>query len=277
MRRLLLTLGCACLLSVLVNGQTATKPAPKPPAPAAQSPISGPNAEVVELVKKGISEATVLSFVKNYNGKFNASAKDILALHNAGVSDAVIDAMVAKNEAPAAQPAPVPPAPPPVGVVPAAATSEEYVMLRASQKETRLNSVLGDTSTTYAVVTMLVFLDFPGLKADLRITDPRPVLVVRINKSPRGRVFLVRCKSNEGDNNRSVKVGKAGPFGAKSWNSPDGDWTVEFDTKELPGNTWEITPKRDLAPGEYGLLFRGGFFGGLAVAQGELFDFGVDR
>lgn len=52
--------------------------------------------------------------------------------------------------------------------------------------------------------------------------------------------------------------------------------TAECDVQEVEPGVWQMTPKADLKPGEYGLLFRGGFLGTLAATQGELFDFGVD-
>lgn len=87
---------------------------------------------------------------------------------------------------------------------------------------------------------------------------------------------MVKCERDEDDGVRSVKVGKAGLFGMKSWNSPDKDWTVEYEINESQPGVWEIVPRSDLGPGEYGLLFRGGFAGVLGPTQAELFDFGVD-
>jgi hypothetical protein len=78
MRRVVLAIGCACLLSTLTNGQTVTKPQQKPTLETAAPQTTGPNAEVVDLVQKGVKEETILGFVKNYNGKFNTSAKDLL-------------------------------------------------------------------------------------------------------------------------------------------------------------------------------------------------------
>ena len=153
---------------------------------------------------------------------------------------------------------------------------DEGVVLRGAKGEVKLQSVQGDISFTWVYVTTLMFLDFPGLKADIKITDPRPTIVVRNNKSPRGRVFLVKCASNEKDNDRSVKVGRTKLFSQKSWGTPDKDWMIDFDIKELPNNTWELTPRENLKPGEYGVLFRGGFYGLLGGTQGELFDFSVE-
>lgn len=250
-------------------------------APAAEAPLT--NADVVKLCKLDLGDEVVIAKINQANAvDFKLDTDSLVALKQEGASKDVIAAMLKRTSAP--QPQSGPAAGPArgygasPGAIPAGASNpgDEGVLLRTAQGETRLQSVQGDISTTWAYVTMLTFLDFPGLRADVRITDRRPTIVVRSNKSPRGRIFLVKCESNKKDNDRSVKVGKARVFSQKSWSTPDSDWTVDFDTKEISDTTWEITPKKDLKPGEYGVLFRGGFYGMLGATQGELFDFGVE-
>jgi len=251
------------------------------PAVATEAPLT--NAEVAKLCKLGLGDQVVIAKINQAKAvDFKLDTVNLVALKQDGVSKDVITAMLNRSTAPQAQRGP---ATGPArgsggspGALPAGVSNagDEGVLLRTAQGELRLQSVQGDLSTTWAYVAMLTFLDFPGLRADARITDRKPTVVVRSSKSPKGRVFLVKCKSNKKDNDRSVKVGRARVFSQKSWSTPDSDWTVEFDTKELPDNTWEITPKQDLKPGEYGVLFRGGFYGILGGTQGELFDFGVD-
>lgn len=236
-----------------------------------EAPLS--NADVVKLSKLGLGDDLVLAKINQARKvDFALDTDSLVKLKEQGVSGSVIQAMLKRASPPLPEPLP---APSTVAAGGAAAT-EEGVWLRTSQDEVRLESVQGDFSTTYAVVTVLMFLDFPGLQAELRINDPRPALSVRISKNPRGRVFLVKCESNKKDNNRSVKVGKSSPFGMKSWSSPDGDWTIEFESREVAPGQWELKPKQDLPKGEYGLLFRGGFAGTLGAERAELYDFGVD-
>ncbi len=243
------------------------------------------NDDVVKLSKAGLGDDVVIAKINQApQVDFKLDTDSLIALNQQGVSKAVIEAMLRKATAPAA--AGSPQAPPtstgPFGApggAPASASfqtqDEEEVILRTADKTFKLQSVQGDLSTVYAFAVYLLFLDFPGLQADVRIADRRPTIVVRSKKSPRGRVFLVRAKQDKDDNVRSVKVGKAGLFGAKSWNSPDSDWVVACDVKDLGNGTWELVPKGDLTPGEYGVLFRGGITGTLGQAA-ELYDFGVD-
>ena len=261
--------------------------APVPVTPSAQPPgaTEAPltNADVVKLCKLDLGDQVVIAKINQAKAvDFKLDTDSLVALKQDGVSKDVITAMLNRATAPQVQSGPTTGPARGAGGSPGALPAglpnagDEGVLLRTSEREIRLQSVQGDLSTTWAYVAMLTFLDFPGLRADLRITDRRPTVLVRSSKSPKGRVFLVKCESNKKDNDRSVKVGRARLFSQKTWSTPDSDWTVAFDTKELSDSTWEITPKQDLKPGEYGVLFRGGFYGILGGSQGELFDFGVD-
>ncbi|MGZ4732300.1 MAG: hypothetical protein ACXVZH_09170 [Terriglobales bacterium] len=86
--------------------QTAARPNPAPKTP----PLS--NADVVKMVKGGLQESTILSVIATTDCDFDVSVDGLLALKEAGVSDKVMDAMLAaaaRKRAPAAAPAPVMP------------------------------------------------------------------------------------------------------------------------------------------------------------------------
>lgn len=255
-----------CVASVLVAQQATSSKEP---------PLT--NQDVVKLCKLGLGDEVVIAKINQApEVQFQLDVDSLANLKQQGVSKAVIEAMLKRASAPASAPSPAPAAGGTGGAGTLPSVGEEGVWLKTSQGEIRLSSVLGDASVTSVVVAALVFLDFPGLKAEVRISDRRPQIVVKSSKNPRGRIFLVRADIDEDDNVRSVKIGRASMFGVKSWTSPDKDWTVECDVAEIKPGTWELTPKTDLKPGEYGLLFRAGFGGQLAPNQGELFDFGVD-
>lgn len=234
---------------------------------------------MVKLCKLDLGDEVVIA--KIYQAKevnFRLDTDSLVKLKEQGVSKAVIEAMLKRSsgagQVPAVGSQPMPGAGGAAGVP---STVEQGVVLRTKDGEIPLHSVAGDYSTTYAFVTMLVFLDFPETRADVRTTDRRPTLVVHGAKNPKGRVFLVKCEPDKKDNVRSVKVGKSGSASMKSAGSPDPDWTVAYDLKEVGKNSWEITPKVDLKPGEYGLLFLGGWSGvELKEQEVEMFDFGVD-
>lgn len=244
--------------------------------PSAQEPPLT-NQDVVKMCKLGLGDDVVIAKINQApQVQFQLDVDSLAALKEQGVSKAVIEAMLKRSSAAPAAPEPRPGGSSAGLKALTGGEEEEGVWLQTSQGRVRLESVLGDQSVTFAYMVSLIFLDFPGLQAQVRTSDRRPSILVRMSKNPRGRVFLVRAEPDKDDNVRSVKVGKASPFGRKSWNSPDADWTIDCDFREVEPGLWQMTPKADLKPGEYGLLFRGGFLGTLAATQAELFDFGVD-
>ncbi len=69
--------------------QTAAQPNPAPKT----SPLS--NADVVKMVKGGLQESTILSVIAATDCDFDVSVDGLLALKEAGISDKVMDAMLA--------------------------------------------------------------------------------------------------------------------------------------------------------------------------------------
>lgn len=141
----------------------------------------------------------------------------------------------------------------------------------------KLASVPGTLGRTWAYFVTLMWADFPEMRSELHVSDPRPSFFVAMDQTPKNRIFLVKCRVNHRTRNRSVKMGQAGVFTYHGISAPDADWTLPFDTLEVKSGLWKLTPKEPLLPGEYG------FFSGAASAYatkgnpaGELFEFSVD-
>lgn len=238
------------------------------PAPAGEPALT--NDDVVKLCKLELGDEVVMAKINQAaQVAFQLDTDSLINLKAQGVSGAVIEAMLNRTAARHGE-----------GgqgtTLPVSTAGQDAVILRTSDREIPLESVQGDLSSVYAFAVFLLYLDFPGLAAEVRITEPRPTFVARLNKGPRGRIFLVKCERDEDDDVRSVKVGKASPFGMKSWSTPDKDWVIDCAITETAQGEWEITPQQDLRPGEYGILFRGGVAGLLGPQQAELFDFAVE-
>lgn len=61
------------------------------------------NDSILKLVRSGLSEETIVSIVKTQPGKYSLSAEDVISLKNAGVSEKIISALLAKGSAARAQ------------------------------------------------------------------------------------------------------------------------------------------------------------------------------
>ncbi|MGD1148663.1 MAG: hypothetical protein ABR961_12025 [Thermoanaerobaculaceae bacterium] len=221
-------------------------------AAAQESPLT--NADVVKLCKLGLGDDVVVAKINQAKSvNFDLGTDALGKLKDDGVSKDVIAAMLRRTSPPPAQSAP--------------ASTGFDVRLLAKSGDIQLKGRKGEASTTFAFVTALVFIDYPGAASDTRTTDPRPAILARLNDTPKASLaFIVKTNPDKKKDIRSLKVGKRKMFSAGGWSTPDEDWTLPFDaTEEAPG-LWRLTPKADLKPGEYGLY-----------VQGQLYDFGVDK
>ena len=186
-----------------------------------------------------------------------------MQLKQSGVTGRVIAAMLERSTA---KPAVTPASAEGAGMI--GADGRESVRLIRNGEEIRLPSNRGDLSTTGMWPVVFVFLDYPGRAARIRTTEVRPTLIVRSEHDPKSYYYLARLDVNdEEDNNRSLKIEqKASGFSATTRVVPAGRWHVEYDASESSPGTWNITPRVDLSPGEYGVVVPGGI----------LYEFGVD-
>lgn len=108
MLRTLIALACACLfvstLSFSAHAQRPrpTRRAPQQPSPSASKREVLTNAAVIELVKMGLDEQTIIEKIRQSTHGFDTSVAGLRALKAAGISDAVIREMLGVRAAPTA-------------------------------------------------------------------------------------------------------------------------------------------------------------------------------
>ena len=231
------------------------------------------NADVVKLTSLGMGSDVIIAKVSTAKQvAFKVEIDDLVALKNAGVGQDVITAMVKRSSSPIVVQgtgAAGGMVDTPFGAVAVPGMDDFLVRLVTQGGTTDLTSIAGHAGTTWAFFTMLMYMDYPNLKAEVRIRDRRPYVLVQSRKSPQGRIFLVHCESNKGHNDRSVKMGKSGMYSSSGFGAPDSDsdWTVPIEVKAVQPGLWRMDPKSDLKPGEYGVWGPGS----------ELYDFAVDK
>jgi hypothetical protein len=83
------------------NPQTSSSTGLKIPAPAPAKGgwMSHEAAEVLKLVRANVAEDVVMAFIQTSRGGFNLSADEIVQLHNEGVADKMIQAMLDRKKA----------------------------------------------------------------------------------------------------------------------------------------------------------------------------------
>jgi len=216
-------------------------------------------------VKLELGDDVVIGKIKQAaDAAFDLTTDGLVQLKQAGVSSRVISAMLEKTTPPAA-PAAMPNA---GGGNQPQFFGLDDVRIVTDGREIRLPANRGDLSSTGFWPVVFTFLDYPGLHARARAKNSRPTLIIRSEHDPKGYYYLGMLDvNNEEDNNRSLKIEqKASGFSATTRVIPAGRWYVEYESSEKTPGVWYITPKRDLLPGEYGVV----------VPGGVLYEFGVD-
>jgi hypothetical protein len=257
------TLGTAALLVALLGTGFAQTPA------AATAPLT--NGDVVKMAKMGFGNDVIDAKIAQAPAvDFKLDVDDLSKLKAAGISQDVISAMLKRSSA-NTTPAGAASGPPTGVYGPNGMSMVSGVgrvkLVADGQGPVELHSAAGTMSSTYAVFTTLMHINYPGEKADVRIHDKRPSLLIKSANNPKGRFYLVSAEVDHKDSVRSVKIGNSRFGGVKNMGAPDSDNQIAVDAVAQGPDTWQLTPTKELRPGEYGLW----------TSASEMYDFGVDQ
>ncbi len=229
------------------------------------------NDDVVKMTKLGFGNDVIDAKIDQARSvDFKLEVEDLSKLKSAGVSQSVISEMLRRSASTGPAMGGSPPAYPSGAPVPNGMPVYSDVgrvkLLTKDHAPVDLRGIGGSMSTTFAYVTTLMHANFPGEKADVRIQDKRPTLLIKSPDSPKGHFYLVSAEVDSHNGVRSVKMGNSRLFGVKNMGAPDSDNQMPFDAVAEGPDTWRLTPTKDLKPGEYGLW----------RSMGEMYDFGID-
>lgn len=266
----------ACLVLALVGFGVASHPR------ASQGEDVLTNQDVVKMVGAKLGDEVIVAKIREApRADFQLSVDDLVGLRNAGVSEQVIHAMLERNRPERPRPA-------------RPTRSEGEVSLKTSGGSIPLHLAIGEVSSAGMGPFTNVFMNYPGLRSQVRTGDRRPTLLVSCPSGPEvGHYYIAKLDPDRRHAVRSVKIGKGvrrvthegGRF------APDEDWIIPYDVKtEAPGS-WTVTPQRDLPPGEYGFYINmETTLGGQVAVEGittttpqqtcfrggVIYDFGID-
>jgi len=241
------------------------------------------NEDVAQIVQLGLGDQVVMAKIKQaHQVNFRLDTEALGSLKKAGVSAAVIQAMLERTSRP---PSPTPPAAPGPTLDPSLGgmlAEKISVRLVTSEGEHLLRLSKGQMSTT-GFGWAFTYMDYPGLSARVRTTDPGLHLLVRADgQIEGGRYFLAKLDRDEDDVCRSLKIGSVKQrfsFKSKKAMQPDKDWVVPYDVSEAEPGIWRIQPRRRLEAGEYGFYIDPQLltmYFHFDTQSGGIFDFGVD-
>jgi hypothetical protein len=262
-KKIVLLLLALSLTAIPARSLSAAGAAPAT-TPSQETALS--NRDVIKLVKLDLGDDVVIAKIRQAGSvDFDVTTDGLIQLKQASVSGRVIAAMLERTTAANERPVAALP-----GRMPGGRSVDSFgqdVRILVGGKEIVLDGNQGDITTTGMWPVVMVYLDYPGLHARVRTSETRPALLVRSSHDPTAYYYIGKLDANHDDNNRSLKIEqKASGFSATTRVIPAGHWQVEYDASEASQGVWRIVPKRDLQPGEYGVVIPGG----------TLYEFGVD-
>ena len=250
MKRLACALSIVLLSAALTPGLFA-----RAEEKAAEAALS--NAEVVKLCKAGLGDGIVIAKVKEApKTDFKLGTDDLIKLKQDGCSQGVIEAMLNRSAQSTASSSPKS----------GGSGGSTTVKLVTTAGETELSSMKGSHQTIMAF-GVHNFCEYKEFAADTRTKERKVSVLIATSEGLEDRVWLVAVEQDEDDQDRSVPLVSAGPWGGRVADEPDGDAIVDCDIKQEKPGLWRLTPRKDLKPGEYGVY----------IVGGVLHDFGVDK
>lgn len=228
------------------------------------------NDSVIQMVKAGLPEAVVIAKIKSTSSKFDLKTDSLVSLKKAGVSDKVLEAMVAagSGSAPTTGAMPAPPAP---AVAAGALKTTDVIYQLVGGKYVEMFATSANLETNMAFFQSKSEVVLEGKKAQYRTTDKQPVFLSTYSSTD---APLVRLKQGDDHNDRNLKIGSGAfmPFGGTQKMGVRNEDKVAVTIERDPRGFYKVTPSAALPPGEYGFILATGFGAG----SGKVYDFGVD-
>lgn len=271
-------------------------PTPRPPQGQEAARPALTNNDVIQMVQAKLGDAVIVAKIKSSPCKFDTSTDALIKLKEAGVSDAVLQAMAEAGVASAPAPSASTPPPDPDDPLSPHESGIYYVHpnpggRRMVQLEPTVYSGgktggLFKSAMTYGIAKAKWKAVVRGNRANLRLTESRPTFYFYFEEkgsslsysgtflaaaSSPNEFILARMESKKDE--RQLITGEMGALGASTGTrSKD---TVPFDTQKIRPGVYRVQPRSDMEPGEY-CFFYAGSTQAMGMTGGKLFDFGIN-
>jgi len=286
-RGIILVLAC---LTLMPSGALARQS----PTPATGAALT--NADVQKMVEAKLADPIIIAKIHASTCNFDTSTDALLKLKAAGISDAVIEAMVeatgANRSDPTAKPAEPDPndpkSPHDAGIYwrPKEKRDKQMVALEPSVYSQGKSGGMFTSAMTYGIAKAKWKAVVRGDRSNLRTSESTPEFWFYFEEKSHGlsqsagyftaasspNEFIL-AKMEQKDKDRELIVSEFGAFRASAGTrSKD---VMDFDFEKVAPGVYKVTPKSPLKPGEY-CFFYAGTNMGMGMTGGKLFDFGID-
>jgi len=259
MMRAVLVLGVVAAVSLSLPGATSL----------AQEVLT--NDSVIQMVKAGLPEAVVIAKIKGTATKFDLKTDSLVNLKKAGVSDKVLEAMMAPGSPATGVQAPAPAAAPPAAAAAGSLRDRDVIYHLIGGKYVEMFATSANLETNMAFFQSKSEVVLEGRKSKYRISDKQPVFLSTWGPTDAPLVKLKPGDSND-DRNLKISSGAFMPFGGTQKMGVRNEDKIAISIERDARGFYKVTPAAPLPPGEYGFILASGFGAGV----GKIFDFGVD-
>jgi hypothetical protein len=253
------------------------------------------DASVIQLQKLNLGDDVIVQKIKSSKCNFDTSVAGLTLLKSAGVSSAVIAAVVAAPVTPVATPAPAPtPAPaanpndpasphaPGIWVV--VGTTNNQSTLIPLTSETPIEISHGGYIGPFGIGKIATTARLAGVNAPIELAQAKPDFYLYFNNATAefagavapAEITLAQFKvlgasDKHNPNQRAVDVAEHGAYGSSY--GVDRKAVRPFDITPVANDIYKITPRADLADGEYALC--AGASTAAMTGQYQYFTFGI--
>jgi hypothetical protein len=258
---------------------------------AAAAPLT--NDDVIKMVQAKLPDGVIVAKIKGSPTKFDTSLDTLIKSKQAGISDAVMQAMTeAVPAAPAVKEAPPDPNDPLAAHDPGiyyvrqTPTGRQMTMLDPTAYSGSHTGGMFATAMTYGIAKSKTKAVVRGARANVRFTEKSPVFYFYFEKT-KGTLSFAGLGSFAGltspsqfslvhlepkKDRRELVVGEFSTY-TNSTGTRSQD-VADFNFEKIGPGVYKVVPKADLQPGEYCFFFTGENRAG--AGSGNLFDFGID-
>jgi hypothetical protein len=239
------------------------------------------NSDIIKMQSAGLSESIILASVNGQPAAYDTSADGLLALKKAGVSDAVVAAMISRNAAmkagvsnPAGTNMAAPaPAGPPSGVDEIGVYYQDKAKAWHPVPSEIVNTKSGGLLKSIAsdgIVKGDMNGHIKGAQSATKLTTGSNLLIYMPDTFTANDYILVKLHKNS--DNREFRAMTGGVFHSSGGAAKD---TVEFGTQKLAPHIYELTFVAPLGPGEYGIIPPGATATSNLASSGKVYSFSI--
>lgn len=225
------------------------------------------NADVVEMVKAGLPESTIIIAIQQSELNFDISTKALIELSKQGVSQKIMEAML--------QPKVTTPISGQTKVSNYSAVTlidgEKRISMKGSQSIFREGNTIADVFIPFKSTKSHDNLD--GNRAQLRVSDTTPEFEVTLPADVNPKDYLVLIKFKVKSDRREVETGKVGITGMSFGFRKESIVSTTFEEIKNPtadgviqNIVYRVKVINPLPPGEYAF-----------APQSLYYDFGIDK